>query len=96
MATDKLSETDVERATSYGELLMELGGYFLSNRKRFKTAINRVADQLDVHEIEGLRVLARERNLDSPGIFEDQFEEICWANDQAAKREVVRVMLRHL
>lgn len=93
---DKLAETDVERATSYGELLMELADYYQSNRKRFKSAINTVANMLDVREVEELRALARERNLDSPGEFEDRFEEICWAKDQATKREVVRIMLRNL
>lgn len=96
MPNDKLAETAVEKATSYGELMMELGEYFFSNPKRFKSAINTVADLLDVHEIEGLRALARDKKIESAGEVEDRFEEICWAKDQATKRQVVRLMLRNL
>jgi hypothetical protein len=96
MRNDKLRESVEEKGRAYGEMLQELGAYFLRNRKRFKFALNRVSDMLDVHEVENLRTLSRDRGIESSGAFEDRFEEICWAKDRVTKRELVRLMLRHM
>ncbi len=96
MQTDKLAETVVEQDWKYGDMLRELGTYFFRNPKRFKFALNRMSHSLDTRELEQLQKLSRERKIENLGIFEDRFEEICWAKDPAEKRELVRRMLRHM
>ena len=80
----------------YGDMLRELGIYFFRNPKRFRFALNRMSHRLDVREFEQLQKLSRDRKIENSGIFEDRFEEICWAKDPAKKRELVRRMLRHM
>ena len=96
MQNDKLRETIAEQGLKYGDMLRELGTYFLRNPKRFKFALNRMSHRLDTREFEQLQKLSRERKIENLGIFEDRFEEICWAKDPSEKRELVRRMLRHM
>ena len=51
MQNDKLAETVVEQGWKYGDMLRELGTYFLRNPKRFKFALNRMSHRLDPREI---------------------------------------------
>ena len=96
MQNDKLAETVAEQGLKYGDMLRDLGTYFLRNPKRFKFALNRLSHRLDAREIAQLQKLSRDRTIENSGTFEDQFEEICWAKDPAEKRELVRRMLRHM
>ncbi len=96
MRNDKLMETVEEKGRKYGEMLRELGAYLLRNPKRFKFALNRVSNRLDGCELVQLQKLSRNRKIENSGTFEDQFEEIYWTKDQMEKREVVRLMLRHM
>ena len=96
MQNDKLAETVAEQGLKYGDMLRELGIYFFRNPKRFRFALNRMSHRLDVREFEQLQKLSRDRKIENSGIFEDRFEEICWAKDPAEKRELVRRMLRHM
>ena len=96
MQNDKLAETVSEQGLKYGDMLRELGAYFLRNPKRFKFALNRLSYRLDTREFEQLQKLSRDRKIENSGTFEDRFEEICWAKDPTEKRELVRRMLRHM
>lgn len=96
MPTVKFEESEEEKSKTYGEMMQELGTYFLRNPKRFKTAMNRVSDMLDIQELSQLKDLTRDRDIESSGDFEDRFEEICGAKDQAIRREIVRRALRSL
>ena len=96
MQNDKLVETRAEKGRKYGEMLRELGAYFLRNPKRFKFALSRVSNGLSSRELEQLQKLSRNQKVKNSGAFEDQFEEICWAKDPVEKRELVRLMLRHM
>ena len=96
MQNDRLAETVAEQGLKYGDMLRDLGIYFLRNPKRFKFALNRMSHRLDARELAQLQKLSRERKIENSGTFEDQFEEICWAKDPAEKRELVRRMLRHM
>ena len=96
MRNEKLEATTEEETLSYVDLLRELGSRFLRDPKRFKAAVNRVSDLLSEEERSRLRALNRGRESIQAGDFEDRFEEICWAKHQDEKRELVRLLLRHM
>ena len=96
MPTDKLKESEEEKRKAYGELVQELGTRFLQDPKRFKTAMNRVSDMLDIQELSQLKDLTGDENIESSGRFEDRFEGICGVKDQAVRREIVRLAFRHM
>lgn len=96
MRNEKLAESAEEKGRPYSDMLQELGTCFLQNRKRFKFALNRVSGMLMIHEFEHFKTLSQDRDMEDSGSFEDRFEEICWEKGSAEKRELVRLMLRHL
>lgn len=96
MRNHKLIESAEEEAKTYPQLMQALGAHFLKNRKGFKSAVGDVQEFLSDHETRQLRSLSRDRDIESSGDFEDRFEEICFAKNKSEKRELVRLMLRHM
>jgi hypothetical protein len=96
MNNSKLKESAEEKVRSYGDMVRDLGMRFLQDRKRFKSAINRVSEMLEGREFNQFQALSRNEDLDDVGDFEDQYEEICGAKDKEEKRELVRLVLRHM
>lgn len=96
MNNNKHKESAEEKVRDYGDMVRDLGTRFLQDRKRFKLAINRVSEMLEGREFNQFQSMSRNEDLDDVGDFEDQFEEICGAKDKEEKRELVRLVLRHM
>ena len=96
MAKGKVVESREEKIRTYPDMIEDLGGHFLKDQKRFIFGLNRVSEMLDGSQFRKLQALCRGEKIETTGVFEDKFEEICGEMTPEAKRELVRMALRHM